>query len=329
MMDMGPMQHHDFLSRNGWGDADILPVTSDWSPRKYFRLGKRGATAILLQSAPDHDPASLAGHKLGDFVRLAGHFAHLGLHTPEIYAADPQQGYLLLEDFGDITIESADVEKTGYETAVDALAILREHPDALATALIRYHDGHVHRALRFFPEYYAQEHYAREHGRADIAGWLDAWAQVEAALPACPQCLTHIDWKAGNLHWLPGFEGLGRLGVLDFQGAVIGPFVYDIANLLEDARRNLSPELKKHLIDRFRARLPADMRDLFDAWYPVIAAQFHARVAGQAIKLAQEKGRADMLALVPRLEAYLRPAMQLPVLAPVAAWITHYTELLK
>lgn len=312
------LTEQDFLHVNGWESAAITPVSGDWSPRRYHRLQKNGKSAVLLQSAPDNDPASLAGHKLGDFVRLAGHFKKLGLHTPEIYAASLENGLMLLEDFGDTTIDLPAAEEDGYTAAIDALAVLRGHPEALSTSLIAYRDGHVHKALRFFAEYYA---------RADTAGWLDAWAQVEAALPPCPQCLTHIDWKAGNLHWLANGSGLSRLGVLDFQGAVEGPFVYDVVNLLEDARRNVPDDLKHRLRARFRAQLPHDTAEAFDAWYPVVAAQFHARVAGQAIKLANEKGRADMLALLPRLEAYLRPALELNALAPVANWVRQHTEL--
>ena len=64
-----------------------------------------------------------------------------------------------------------------------------------------------------------------------------------------PACFVHRDFFAGNLLWLPQRTGIRRIGVLDFQGAAIGHPAYDLASLLQDARRDI-PRRARRARDR-------------------------------------------------------------------------------
>lgn len=284
---MQPAGFSDFLSSCGWGDARISAITPDWSPRHYWRLTKNsGETAVAV-----HAPTAIPGHGLEDFARLSGALRAHGLSTPKIYAQSP--GFMLMEDFGDTPIDTPEVEHEAYAAAIDALAVFR----TAAFPTVRYKDGYIYKKLALF---------------SPDPAWLAAWGTIEASLPPAPQCFSHMDYKAGNLHWLPGRAGIQRIGILDFQAAQIAPFTYDVVNLLEDARRDIDPALKAGLKDRFKASLPAEWQSAFDDWYVVMGAQFHARVLGQIRNIPNAAPD-----IVPRLQAYLADALKHPLLAPL------------
>lgn len=290
-----PRGMNDFLKNAGWGDAALTPMTSDWSPRQYWRLTKTDGTKAVLLKGPAVD---LAGHGLEDFVHLADVLRARGLSTPRLYAEALPNKLLLMEDFGDTPIDTPAVEGVAYEAAVDVLAVLRGIDTA---GLTPYSQGYIFKKLTLF---------------SDDPAWMDAWAEAEAALPPAPLVFSHMDYKAGNLHWLPARVGVARIGILDFQAAQAAPFTYDLVNLLEDARRDVPEALRARLKARFKAALPPAWQSIFDAWYVFMAAQFHARVLGQI------RGNSRIAPdVAPRLEAYLETELQHPALAPVAAFL--------
>lgn len=271
----------------------------------------------MLDSPPDDHPDSVIGHKLGEWIRLNRHFSRFNLNVPEIYAEDARNGFVLMEDFGNESLAGKGREE--YEIAVDVLVSMRDAVGALETGLLAYEDTHVRKALRFYPE-----HILRQGGLEQE--WLAAWEGVESTLPACPRALTHIDFFCNNLMWLPDRSGTDRIGILDFQAACDGPFVYDIVNLLDDARRDLPDSLKKACMARYCDGLTSSQRAVFDAWYPVMAAQFHARVLGQIVKLGREKNRTDLMVFYDPLFVRFEKELQHPALRPILDFINDYKK---
>lgn len=293
-----------FLSNTDWLDSTITWFSADWSPRDYARLTKADNTsAILLKSPPDHSPDAMIGHEIGKWVKMNRHFASLGLNVPKIIAENLNDGFVLMEDFGNQTI--ADKGMDAYLKATDILITMREHEKALDAELIKYEETHVYKALRFYPQYVLSN-------ISQTDAWFDAWKNVETALPACPRALTHIDYAAQNLMWAND-----EIGIIDFQAACNGPFVYDIVNLLEDIRRNIPEDVKHACMNRYTERLSLTDKDAFDAWYPIITAQFYARILGQIQFLSREKGRKDLLQYYDTVYKKFTKLIKLPELRPI------------
>jgi len=300
-----------FLGDCGWYESRSEKMPADWSSRYYIKLNKttftadRDERAILLVSPPDDDPKSVAGHKVGDMIRINGHLHRIGVRVPEIIAMDEALGLVLMEDFGRTNLGRLDGEKQfdAYDKATKILIHMRDDPlGANSKAVtLNYRDGHVYKALSYLPDYYASAK------NLDAREYMGAWdAIMDEAENNCPSCLTHIDFFAENLMLLPNDD----IGVLDYQGAVVGPFVYDLVNLLEDARRNIPDDIKDHCKSLYRESLnDAQYRQSFDDYYPVFAAQFHARVLGQIFKLSKTLGRTDLIVHQRRLEVYLKKEM--------------------
>jgi hypothetical protein len=298
-----------FLGAHGWNIDK--PVGRDSSIRRYFRVSKNDQTAILMETVPDHSPHVTPGHSLGDFIRIAEWMNAIGLKVPEIYEQDLNNGYLLLEDLGDVcfrdALDAGENAQTLYTIAKDTLAHIAAQDCPLN--LPAYYESHVHRRHRRVVDWFVPLARSRRNETGLIETYKNLWQEIETTLPPCPQSFLHIDFHAQNLMWLPKEQGIKRCGILDFQGAMIGPLLYDLANLLEDARRDVPANVKETLL--------APLGETEKAWFRILATQFHCRVIGQFIKQAALDENPSYLKHIPRLQNYLYSAMKDPLLQPL------------
>jgi hypothetical protein len=312
-----------FLDRVGWRQAAIWPLAGDASFRRYFRLRTDGDGAVLMDAPPERE-------RVGPFVHLARHLRSLGFSAPAILAADEPAGFLLLEDFGDDTFSrllngGAD-EDTLYALAVDvlirlhALAPERVVPDGLPA----YDEGRLLDEAALLADWYLPAVRGRALADADRRAYLDAWRPVLAPVVAQPPTLVLRDFHVDNLMRLAGRDGLAACGLLDFQDAVAGPAAYDLMSLLEDARRDIAPELRRRMLARYYAGAPPADAEVFATALTVLAAQRHAKVIGIFTRLWRRDGKPIYLDYIPRVWRLLEAALRHPALAPVADWIDRH-----
>ena len=132
------------------------------------------------------------------------------------------------------------------------------------------------------------------------------------------------DFHSPNLLWLPDRQGVARVGLLDFQDAVIGPTAYDLASLLQDARVDVPDELEVTLLSRYvQKRREADPDfdpPAFIKSYATLAAQRASKILGIFARLNQRDGKPQYLRHIPRVWAYLQRSLAHPSLAPLGAW---------
>jgi hypothetical protein len=312
-----------FLAQAGWAGADRRTLAADASFRRYDRLERAGARAVLMDAPPPHEDVR-------PFAQVAGLLRDLGFSAPEIFAADPERGLLLLEDLGDRTFakalaEGADPEPL-YRLATDTMIALQRAWAARGPADpgLPAYDARllVDReamlltawalpALGAAPDADARAAYA--------AAWRDALQPVLAG----PRTLVLRDYFPDNLMWLAR-PGTGACGLLDFQDAVLGSPLYDLVSLLQDARRDVPAGIEAAMWRRWRDAAPGIDPALTpeaaaDAYW-LLAAQRHAKVIGIFTRLAHRDGKPGYLQHVPRLWRLLEAALAQPALAPVRAW---------
>jgi aminoglycoside/choline kinase family phosphotransferase len=313
-----------FLERHAWHEAEMTPIGDDSAFRRYFRLRKGDYAIVLMEAVPDNESFATPGHSLRDFGRIGAYLRAIGVNAPHLYAVDEANGYMLLDNFGDTSFkiaagQGADKNEL-YGLAVDVLRHLRQNAAPGAIALPDYYASHVHTGRRRIVDWYmpALRGVQNQDGIAD--SYLAVWNEVEAALPSCSRGFLHIDYHFENLMWLPENEGLSRVGVLDFQGAMIGPLPYDLANLLEDVRVDVPEDLRWMMLARYCDGMTGPEMEAFENWYRVLATQFHCRIAGQFIRLAVRDGKDRYLQHLPRVARYLREGLEHPVLKPLKEW---------
>ena len=335
----------DFLAGAGFAQADRKHMQGDASTRAYERLTLEGTSYILMNSPKrpdgppvrDGKPYSAIAHladNVTPFVAMAQALRACGLSAPAIVASDRAAGLLILEDLGSEPMTAghppAPVEAR-YEVAADLLAILHHRPlpgvlkieQDVDYALPRYDMEALLIEAELLVDWYLPFLDAKVAGvRRDtyVALWRDA------LMPALEMPATWVlrDFHSPNLLWLPERQGVTRIGLLDFQDAVMGPAAYDLASLLQDARVDVPEMMEIALLSRYtRARRTTDRG--FDAprfakVYATLAAQRASKILGIFARLDRRDGKPQYLRHMPRVWAYLQRSLAHPALAPLAAW---------
>jgi hypothetical protein len=146
-----------------------------------------------------------------------------------------------------------------------------------------------------------------------------------------PPALVLRDYHSPNLLAIDGRAGLARIGLIDFQDALIAPGAYDVVSLLQDARRTIAPDLEARLLARYEAARTAQHTgfdaEAFRAAYAIMGAQRNTKIIGIFARLLLRDGKPHYLAHIPRLADYLARDLAHPALAPVARWYEAYMPL--
>lgn len=299
------------LSRAGWFTARAEPLAGDASPRRYERLHHRetGATAVLM------DAPARAGEDVRPFARIARHLHGLGLSAPRVLAEDAQAGYLLLEDLGDALFArlletEPGQERDLYTAATELLVALHRAPPPAGTA--DYDPPLMAERAALALDWYAPDPVA-QGARADF---VEQVTRLCAAHAARGGVLILRDYHAENLIWRPERAGVARVGVLDFQDAMIGHPAYDLVSLLQDARRDVAPAIEEDMVAHYVAATGADCSE-FDAAYAVLGAQRNLRILGVFARLCLRDGKPRYVDYMPRVWAYLRRDLAHPALEPL------------
>jgi len=299
-----PAAATEFLRTLGWDDGEILPLAGDASFRRYFRVVAPGRSAVLMDAPPpEEDPRP--------FIDIACWLHERGFGAPEIFGSDLAHGLVLLEDFGDArlreTVDAApESELRLYEAASDILVQLRDHAAADVPA---YDTSYLHREAALLTDWYCPSIGVD----ADIDGYRAAWDQVFGFALAERPVTVLRDYHAENIMLVER-----GLGLLDFQDALAGHPAYDLVSLLQDARRDVHPELEAALLDRYLRITGAG--DAFVTAYHVLGAQRNAKIVGIFTRLWQRDGKPRYPGLCPRVWGYLNRDLDHPALAPVRAW---------
>lgn len=302
----------NFLRTAGWGAATRRVLAGDASNRRYDRLTDpaTGASAVLMDAPTDK------GEDVRPFLRIARHLTGLGLSAPRILAEDIANGFLLLEDLGDdlfarVTAQTPELEQQLYATATDLLADLHQHP---APQDLPTYDPPLMASLSAL----VYDWYLPGAGLTPTPEEKQAFqAEIETVLtnlaPDTP-VLIQRDYHAENLLWLPDRDGVARVGLLDFQDGMAGHPAYDLVSLLEDARRDVPPEVQRSMLARYIAR--ANQPDAeFRAAYAALGAQRNLRIIGVFARLCIRDGKAHYIDLLPRVWGYLMQDLSHPALS--------------
>ena len=307
-----PLQAHEFLAACGWEGARVEPLAGDASFRRYFRVVEGGRTAVLMDAPP-------AREDVRPFVAVAEWLQSVGLSAPEILARDIEHGLLLLDDFGDWRLRemldaNPSLERDLYELATDVLVHLHKYPPM---------DGlPVHgmkqwlEELSLFTDWYCPALGLSVNVEGYRAAWMEALGPVEE--DGLGPVTVLRDYHAENVMLVRGREGVRHFGLLDFQDALVGHPAYDLASVLEDARRDVSPEIERAMIDRYIAA--TGVPESFERAYWALAAQRNTRILGVFTRLWKRDNKPHYTAFQPRMWGLLERDLDHPGLEPVKLW---------
>ena len=306
---------------NSWavlGAGDLSAASSDASFRRYFRWHDGQHSLIIMDAPPPQEDVR-------PFMRITNLLADAGVYVPRIYAADPEQGFLLLEDLGAQTYlqtiqAGADKDEITrlYRGAIQTL--IRWQLSSRPGVLPEYDEAVLRRELQLFPEWFVGRHLQRELSQAEQVEW-DALCRIllDSHL-AENRVFVHRDYMPRNL-----MTTAGEPGVLDFQDALYGPASYDATCLFADAFFNLPLAEREQGLRQYwqQARaagvaLPEDV-ETFMGQSRLMGVQRHLKVLGIFARIRYRDGKPHYLEDAPRFIQYLRDACTLDErLAPLS-----------
>lgn len=301
------------LAAAGWGEALRHPLPGDASARRYIRLTQHGASRMLVDAPPGRED-------LGKYLRLNRHLASLGLRVPAIHAVDEASGFALIEDFGDATftrlLAAGEAEASLYDRATDVLVRLQQAPGATDVVAPPYDDELLLEEAGRCALWYLPLVLGRDLTASERADFDAVWRRTLGDIRDCRDVLVYRDFHVDNLMIVDGPNG-PEVGLLDFQDAVIGHPAYDLASLIEDARRDLAPATRERVLARYRAAMDVGADELAEK-VAILGAQRHTKILGLFVRLSRRDGKHGYLPHIPRLQRQLAGALQHPALSGVA-----------
>ena len=295
----------------------IEVASADASFRSYWRVRDDARTFIVMDAPLDKE-------SIAPWLDISLRLRHAGLHVPEIFAVDAAQGFILMEDLGArayLPELNARTVEALYGDALDALLTMqtRVSPRDLPT----FDEAFLMLELELMPTWFLERH-------LDYTPTCDEWDAIESAFRtlidnarAQPQVFMHRDLHSRNLM----IAERNNPGIIDFQGAVLGPIAYDLASLLRDCYIAWPIEQVDVWVERYRQRLvDAGAVDVdgahFRRWFDLIGLQRHIKVLGLFCRLNYRDSKAGYLADLPLVLDYVLTVARLyPELSAFTALI--------
>lgn len=275
------------------------PASGDASFRRYFRVATPDGSFIAMDAPPDKE-------KTEPFLRIAELMRGAGLTVPRIFHANREDGFLLLEDFGQTSYLDRlrpDNAAALYARACDGLIRLQGSVDPAACGLPAYDEALLRRELGIFEDWFVGQFLGAEMPPDVRRPLFDLL--VESALEQ-PAVCVHRDYHSRNLMVLEHRSP----GILDFQDAVIGPITYDLVSLLRDCYIDWPhARLEEWRQAYYRRLLEAGLLDCsperFRRWFDLMGVQRHLKALGIFVRLKLRDGKPNYLTAIPRTLDYL------------------------
>jgi len=334
-----------FLTSNGRSMMRRHYLAGDASPRRYELIEDHSHYEILM----DAEESEVANNTVEDYV----HKAHLatniatfvaldrlirdhGFLAPEIRAADLENRLLILEDLGQERIcdEYRQPIEKRYLAAIELLANFqqikwpkhKEWPD-ITLNLENLDQGIIKAELSLVLDWYLPYKTKNKASVETREAFYAAWHPYLESIETGETSLVMRDYHAPNILWQNDREGSNRIGLIDFQDALIGPTAYDVVSLSQDARVTIGRELESRLLDRYiecrlSAARPFDV-ERFRLDYALMGLQRASKILGIFIRLDQRDGKSNYLDYLPTVEDYLKRNLEHPALAGLQACYQH------
>ncbi len=330
----------DFLDAAGWGAASRRRFTGDASARSYEIVSLAGQPPRVLMNSPrlvlgppvrDGKPYALIAHtaqSVAAFVAIDRLLAEAGVCVPDILAQDLDGGFLLLNHLGNGSFLDALGRPVAerYAAAGELLAAMhgKTWPGRAEAAAGVVHDippfdrDAMRIEVELLVDWYVPYATGRQADAELRSSFRDAWNALFDRLEGAEKSLMLRDFHSANIVWRGDRAGHDRLGVLDFQDALIGPAAYDVASLAMDARVTVPAEIERSTLEAYvaaRTRQGGFDADRFAEAYAIMAAQRNSKILGIFVRLNERDGKPDYLRHLPRIRDYLARALTHPSLA--------------
>ncbi|HUF23947.1 MAG TPA: phosphotransferase [Vicinamibacterales bacterium] len=297
-----------YLARTKHSDARVVPLTGDASDRRYFRVQPAAGPAFVL--AVHAEPFDV---KKLPFLNVADLFATMGVPVPAVLGHAADLGVLALEDLGDVTLQanlgSATEEEHArlYREAVGIIELIQRRGAEMKSIKylpyqISFDSTKLMWELEFFYRHFLEGYRGVTVSAAERQALTGEFTTIVAELAAEPTVLCHRDYHSRNL-----MVHDGKLVVIDFQDARMGPDTYDLVSLLRDSYVDFPERTVNELIAYFLAlRGKREDAGVFKERFDLMALQRNLKALGTFGYQTLARGNTVYIQYMPRTMAYLQ-----------------------
>ncbi len=311
-----------FLEENNLPNCEIKKIAGDASFRSYYRINSAQKVFILMFAPPSHED-------MKPFVKVDEFLVSKNFSAPKIFAIDEINGFLLLEDFGDNTYgralaKDASNELFLYKKAADVL--LELHQSDILSDLKQYNNAVLLREVMLFVDWFLPLQ-KKAINKDEIRLYKSLWFELFDMLDKENQVVVLRDYHADNLMILPEREGFGRVGLLDFQDALIGSKAYDLVSLLEDARRDVDAQNVQNIIEYYLEKSGCNASSFFKD-YAILSLQRNIKIIGIFARLSLRDQKHHYLDLLPRVIGFIDSRLNSadPIFAEISKLIKKFIQ---
>ena len=280
--------------------SSLTVASADASFRRYFRINFEGQNYIVMDAPPDLEDSK-------PFVQIGEWMRKSGLQVPEIFAKDLEHGFMVLSDFGDFHFQDAlknDDSKTLYSLAIAQIANMQKSLIQSEEKLPAFDVSWQWKELDIFREW-CLPHVSEDSYREAVLPLIQAVDDI-------PKMFMHRDFHCRNLL----VKDDNTLGIIDFQGAMHGPFTYDLVSLLRDCYVDNDPDWIDQQVLAFRKASKASNLALADVtenqflrWFDLAGLQRHLKCVGIFHRLKIRDQKPEYLKDVPRVLGYINQVL--------------------
>jgi len=288
----------------------IVPLTGDASDRRYFRaILSEGRSIVLAVHAGPIAFGSLP------FANVEALLRQVPLPVPAILGHSDPDGVVALQDLGDVTLQAhlgsaaAAEHRALYRQAVHFIERLQcrgaeLRSDQYLPYRLAFDVEKLTWELNFFVRHFLEAYRGALLTQEERQALDAAWREIAGELASEPHVLCHRDYHSRNL-----MLSEGKLYVIDFQDARLGPDTYDLASLLRDSYVDFTEDEVEDLIAYFLALKNEPHPDLFRSRFDLMALQRNLKALGTFGHQTTARANPVYIQYIPRTLSYVRSTL--------------------
>ena len=311
-------------------DILLSLISGDASFRKYYRVEVKGINYVAVDAPPSYEDSN-------KFVSIAKLYSQASIRTPSIFFKDTENGFMLLEDFGDQTYfkkfnsfeKDSNFEEINnlYESAINTLVDIQSKVDG--RALDFYERELLYEEMGLFTTWFCELFLELEIDENTRKLILETFTFLTEASISQKQVPVHRDYHSRNLMILEesNFHSHQKPGVIDFQDALNGPYTYDLVSLLRDAYIRWDIDYVSGWVNYYFekakdiALIPNVSRNQFIREFDLMGLQRQLKVMGIFARLSIRDNKAGYLADIPLvMDYFLKIGQKYQELEPFVLW---------
>ena len=300
--------------------SPIQPMLGDAGLRSYYRVLCDGKSYIVMDCPPDYCSVQ-------PFINIAHYLRSTNFSAPEIIAENLEHGFLILEDFGKLSVKKylsqspelpSKERKRIYHLIIDLLVLLQQQKPPADLKV--FDNDLLCSELDIYIEWYIPYAYKKKLNTDQLEEFTRIWYDILGKQKNMSFGVVLRDYHVENMMYLKHHSGVNQLGLLDFQDALMGSQVYDLVSVLEDARFEVPRDEALEYIKYFAQEKNLDIEELL-LNYHILGAQRNSRILGVFARKAVRDHDDAYLRYIPLVLKYLEQDLSHSALAPLKIWL--------